>query len=1244
MRLVKHLCLILAILIALPIALLAQTTTGSISGVVTDPNGAVVPLVKVVATHVPTGRQYTIETTQAGLYVLPTLPPGPYTISVTHPGFKTYVRTGIEVRFDLRETIDIKLELGTIQQTIEVKGSAPVLETANAVKGTSISPQAMASLPLWNGSLELANGFVGYMPTVNTSAAGTVSVNGSNGRGEEYLIDGGSLVSPESGGLSYYFPGFYGYDEMKILTSGYSAENGRVGGGIIEFSTKSGTNNVHGAALYNFKRQFLDAVSWSNNQNPNQRGYLNSSGVPVIPVGTECHAIQAKACRPMERYNEEGGYAGGPVYIPHVYDGRNKTFFYFTWVGFWQPASVAVNSGETVPTAQMLQGNFSEFLYLQTKQAPNGIAIYDPLTDSNGPYLGGTRTAFPGNIIPTNRISKIASNFIQQIPAPNAGAVPTLVGAPSGTPDVPLAANYAFNSTTTVTDRSWSVKIDHSIHQRNKVAFFITHRTYLSSTDTYLPGPLSDGLNSLNAPYYERASDDFTINPHMLLHTMWGFSQDRVYWNNPLQNGWGTKFGFPQYTSDPRPNATPIVNFINDNESCCTDWGMNQGKVNNGGQWNWTTQVSQSLTWIHNKHEIKMGWEIRRMRTIGNDWSGTNGTYNFNRLTTAASSTDSADGSAFASFLLGDVDSGTLAALPVFGPQIRYGYHVGFFQDTWRIRPHFTLNLGVRYEVPIGWHIINGNYGSFNPTGVDTTAGNLPGTVEFMGVGPDRIGKARPYPTDFSEIGPRLGFAWNVRPNLVIRGGWGIYYQAIGNGGCGCTDGFSGGTKSQPSTNTADPAFQWDAGGYNPNMPTGNLGGVQAGPAFHAAQLAPGVDNFQDFFNCNACDLTYMGPHFGVAPKIYDYNLTIQKQYKNWLFEGAYVGNRGYGMNEASQLNTLPTSVLYMGTAGPTGDTNLLGAKITDPNLCTAAAQGLIPCTNGVANMASASWFTSGWGTSATANQAIRPYPQYGTVSSSNAGDGRTWYDSFQMKVEHRFGDLNFTGSYVWSKSMAMLSYLEISASTALQAQDTYNPYGDKTYAPEDLPQVINVISSYRLPFGKGKKFLGNSKPILNHFVGGWTFAWDQQYRSGQLITETNATDYLNTETFVWVQKYTATGLPIQTGVSVQSLNPDNSAVRWFNTGANAPIKTTPPFTLGNWSYTNSRMRNPYSRGENVALSKEIRIRESVLLHYQMNVFDPFNRTDFGSISGNPNSSNFGMPTGATAGPRNITMGLRLEF
>ncbi len=260
MRLVKHLGLILVFLCALPLAVLAQTTSGSISGVVTDPNGAVVPSAIVVATHVPTGRQYSITTTNAGLYVFPSLPTGPYTLAVKQAGFKAYIQTGVEVRVDLRETIDIKLTLGTVQQTVEVRATAPVLETANATRGEGLSPQTMVTLPLWNGGLETANAFVSYMAGVTGN--GETSIGGSIGRASEVLIDGASLTNPESGGVSFYFPGFYAYSEMKLISSGFQAEDGRVGGGIQTYVTKSGTNAVHGAAFFNwqapdFQRQLV---------------------------------------------------------------------------------------------------------------------------------------------------------------------------------------------------------------------------------------------------------------------------------------------------------------------------------------------------------------------------------------------------------------------------------------------------------------------------------------------------------------------------------------------------------------------------------------------------------------------------------------------------------------------------------------------------------------------------------------------------------------------------------------------------------------------------------------------------------------------------------------------------------------------------------------------------------------------------------------------------------------------------
>src|SRR5208282_2542366 len=216
--------------------------------------------------------------------------------------------------------------LGTVQQTVQVKAAAPVLETVNATRGTGVSTRTLDVLPLFTSGLRLANGFIGYMPGVNSN--GETSINGSTGRASEVMIDGGSMVNPESGGVVFYFPGFEAYGEFKLQTSGFTAENGRVGGGIQEFTTKSGTNQFHGSAFFNFKRQFFDAVAWSLNQNPAQRG---NPATGAVPTGTTCKVPQATACRPSERYNEEGGAAGGPIYFPHVYDGRNKSFFYFTW-------------------------------------------------------------------------------------------------------------------------------------------------------------------------------------------------------------------------------------------------------------------------------------------------------------------------------------------------------------------------------------------------------------------------------------------------------------------------------------------------------------------------------------------------------------------------------------------------------------------------------------------------------------------------------------------------------------------------------------------------------------------------------------------------------------------------------------------------------------------------------------------------------------------------------------------------
>jgi hypothetical protein len=308
-----------------------------------------------------------------------------------------------------------------------------------------------------------------------------------------------------------------------------------------------------------------------------------------------------------------------------------------------------------------------------------------------------------------------------------------------------------------------------------------------------------------------------------------------------------------------------------------------------------------------------------------------------------------------------------------------------------------------------------------------------------------------------------------------------------------------------------------------------------------------------------------------------------------------------------------------------------------------AAAANAISCTNGVPNLPFSTFGT--WGGGATLAQAIRPFPQYGTVYSANSGDGRNWYDSAQFKVERRFGNLNFESSYVFSKMLDILAYRQIfTQTTQAGAQDSYNLKADKSEQIEDMPNVVNVVASYRLPAGRGQKFLGHSGGVMDRLVNGWIVSMVGQYRSGALIQVLNPTNNLGNELFSTLTKATNTGLAPKTNVSTNSLDPNNTSIRWFNSGANAPFTATPAFTLGNYSYYNNLVRSPWYRYEAISVNKEIKIWESVALNYQVNFLNPFNRTAFGGINTTIGNVNFGAPTAAQDGPRDITMGLRLEF
>lgn len=1135
--------LMLCILCMTALSVLAQVTTGSIGGAVTDPNAAVVPGAKVIARHQPTATEYETVSTDAGLYVFPTLAVGPYTITVEKTGFKKLERTNIEVRVALRMVLDLRLEIGSIQQSVEVTAEAPMLESSTAERGQNLSPQFMSNLPLFTGGIRGGEAFVGYMPGVNSGAE--VSIAGSGGRAKEIMIDGASLTNPESGGVSFNFPAAEMFQEFRLVTGSYAAEYGRFGGGVELFVTKSGANALHGSAFLNIRRDIFNAAAWSVNQNTaNKPGF-----------------------RPKERFNEEGGTAGGPVYIPKVYDGRNKTFFYFTYSKDVRPATLGFPAAATVPTALMKQGNFSEV----------SIPLYDPATTATS---GGvtTRTPFAGNLIPQARWSKVASSIVPLLPNPTGPGI---------------SGNYAFVNTSQRDDYIWSLKFDHAITANNRVSYFMTRQDQRDTNVTQFNGPIGQGLTSINKPDNYRANHDMIIRPTMLLHTTFGFSRYQALWDNPLQKGYGSKIGLPLSGES---DAFPRVQFTG--ADGYTPWGVQDGKVANGYQYNWTTQFSQILSYTRGRHEFKLGWDIRRMRTPAHDLAGSNGLYVFARAQTADPARLATTGNAFASLLLGAPNSASSTGLPVLDPEIRYGYHAFFFQDNWKVTPRLTLELGMRYEVPIGWHMVTGNYSSIDLAKPNPKAGGLPGAMIYAGVGGGRTGQKRIYPTDWSDFGPRAGFAYRLFDKTVLRGGFGIFYQAVGNGGCGCTEGFNA-------------TIDYLSDGLNRalNLDTG----IQPPPGYQAPP-------FLDASYGNGKTVTRMGPNFALAPRVYNWSFTIQQEYKNLMIECAYVGNRGKRLNSSVELDQLPVSYLALGA--------LLQRPITDSQV---VARGY--------KKPYADFPDSG-----TLAQALRPYPQFNSIVDLNAGFGQTWYDSLQTKVERRFGSWQLMGAYTFSKSLGLGHYRQIFSQSQVYAQDAYNLAEMKSYLPFDLTHVLNILNSYDLPLGKGKKFFSSVNRATNLLIGGWTIAAAQRYYNGALIQVSAPNTLGSGVIFSRFKKASITGQAIRTGIDRTTLDPNNPSTRWFNSGANSPFSIPGQYELGNAALYYGDFRQPPIFVENVSVVKRLQFWESVSLAYRADIFNLFNRTNFGGVNGTVGNVNFGRPTGAQQGARVITMGLRLEF
>lgn len=1116
-------------------ALSAQVNSGSISGSILDPGGAAIPGAAVTATEAASGRSFETGSSEAGLFVFAALPPGTYEIAVESDGFKRLTRPNIELRIAQRLNLDLMLEIGAVTETVEVTSTAPLLDTATSERGQSFSPKFMTTLPLFTGGIRNPEAFVNYMPGVN-NGGGQQSISGSGGRGKEVLIDGGSLTIPESGGVVFNFPSAEMFGEFKLLTDTFSAEHGRFGGGVEVFTMKSGANQFHATGFWNFRRDALNAAGWAINR---------TTGI-----------------RPKQRFNEVGFGVGGPVWIPKVYDGRNKTFWYSTFTSDERPATEA-SVTSSVATQLMKQGDFSQFA---------SLGVYDPLTTS-----GQSRELFPNLRIPTSRFNSVSANILAFIPDPN-------ISTPNN--------NLQFNNSSNRSDYHWSLKIDHAFNNEHRISYSHALINQNVQSVTALPGPLGQGLgDSFQKPIYLRANYDWIPAPSFLVHTTWSLSKTRQGWDNPAQAGFASQIGLPADT-----DATPRIVFAAND--VLTPFGVQDGKVNDGFQNNITWQWSQAMTWLRGKHELKFGWDIRRLATVAQDAAGTNGRYEFARSQTALPTNTGNTGHSFASFLLGMPDRAESAALPIPDVQIRYDYYSGFLQDNWKLTNRLTLNLGMRYEVPIGFHFANFQYSSVDLTLPNAAAGGLPGAMIFAGPGAGRTGESRFYPTDFSNLGPRAGFALKLTEKTVLRAGYGIYYQTLGNGGCGCTLGFAG----SPTQIVSD--------GLN-----GALNFASGIPPAPASARPPFID--PTFGNNQNVD--YLGPNFGRAPRNQNWSVNLQHTVKDFLIDLAYAGNRGTGLNSTMPFNQVDPKYL---TLGP-----LLRQNI---NSAAVQAAGFSEPYAG---------FAQDYGSGATLAQALRPYPQFRNVTSRNSGDGKIWYDSFQAKLERRYGAWQMMTAYTFSKSLSANHLRQIFSQPG--PQNAYDLSTERSIAPWDQPHVLNLLNSFDLPVGKGRKFL-NRGGWTDYVLGGWTVAAAQRYFSGN-VAEASAQNSLSNVLFNSVKFANPTGQDIRTGTARSALDPGNDT-RYFNTGA---FVQPSEFQLGYGSRYYTELRQPFNFQENLSIVKNMTLvplgDQPVKLQLRADMFNLFNRNQFNVQTSIFNSS-FGRATAPNQGARIITMGLRLDF
>jgi len=1018
------------LLAALSAATLAgQIITASVEGIVLDPAGATVPGAKLRATDTATGLEARAVTGADGRYSFPSLPPGgPYTITIEAAGFNTEERTGITLLVNQNLRLDFTLKIGSTTETVEVSGAAPLVESTTASMGQVITSDRIVDLPL---NQRNAYSLIFLAPGVQGSVSFTYnsdnfSINGGRPGSTDILVDGipsaPNLANPIVG--IAVFPPVDAVQEFKVQTSMYSAEFGRSGSGIINLIYKSGTNQFHGSAYEFLRNSDLDSNSF----------YSNKNGTPL----------------PSFKRSQFGGTLGGPVEIPKVYQGKDKTFFFVDYEGLRQGSATTLQT--TVPTAAQRSGDFSQTF----NSAGALVTIYDPNTTvaQGSAYV---RTPFPGNLIPANRIDAVAKNIVQYYPQPNASGLPF-----SGT-------NNYYVATTGVEDtNSVDAKVDENLSDRSRFFARYSRLSLNQPAPKELPSAVAVAQNSPDnqAQTNNSAAFDYTLtlSPTDLLEFRYGFARIKLDYTSISLGFNPTQLGFPSAIAANAdhllfPGIAPANYYSLGNPG--------QGDTRFPGFDSHILAVEN--TRILHAHTLRFGWEGRLFRSNDTESGSSTGNFSFSAALTQGPNPNAASttaGNSIATLLLGG-GSGSMLIDSKDGATESY-YFAAFVQDDWKVSRKLTLNAGLRYDLDLPRTERYNRMETFNPTIASPLAGpagiaGLKGGTVFAGVnGASR----RQFDPQWTNFDPRLGFAYQATPSTVIRGGYGIFFAAtlrpanatIGN------EGFSAETDYNSNPNgLTQSLFLSNPFPTGFNKPVGNTQGLLTGIG-------------SSFENPVTGDNT--------VPYMENWDIDIQRQLPGGiLIDAAYVGSHGVNLNKSGEnqlnLDQLTPGIIALGTK--------LQQSVANP------FYGIIG---------------TGPEASATIPQyyLLSPFPQFTAVQASFPTGGYSDYSAFQLKVEKRFSHglttlLSFTGQ----KLIDDFSQISNVGNQTGGIQNIYDDQQQRSVSSNDQSRRLVVSGTYQFPLGRGKDFGKNWSRPVDALLGGWQVNGIYTYTTGFPISVTAA-------------------------------------------------------------------------------------------------------------------------------------------